>query len=116
MQQLVVNTASTYGIATTTTFLKHYQLLPFLNMEMVVVYSLNSSKTSGGAISHCFDTLCNMSFAMLFLPGLVLLSASYLNKWRYYSLVWCCCLLQVMYRYVSRVQWIRLVSMMSAAV
>ncbi|EPB85401.1 hypothetical protein HMPREF1544_07772, partial [Mucor circinelloides 1006PhL] len=67
--QQLVKTASTYGIATTTTTvsLKSYQL-PFLNTE-VVVYILNSTKSSG-AISRCFDTpLCSMSFATLFLPG-----------------------------------------------
>ncbi|EPB85217.1 hypothetical protein HMPREF1544_07972 [Mucor circinelloides 1006PhL] len=42
----------------------------------MVVYILNSSSKISGAISRCFDTLCSMSFAMLFLPGLVL-SASH---------------------------------------
>ncbi|EPB81549.1 hypothetical protein HMPREF1544_11739 [Mucor circinelloides 1006PhL] len=74
-QQQLVNTALTYGIATTTASLKYYQL-PFLNNTEIVVYILNSSKTSG-AISRCFDTpLCSISFAMLFLPGGLVLSAT----------------------------------------
>ncbi|EPB86768.1 hypothetical protein HMPREF1544_06466 [Mucor circinelloides 1006PhL] len=77
--QQLVNTASNYGINTTTTTasLKSYQL-PFLNTtEMVVYIILDSSKTSG-AISRCFDALCSMSFAMLlFLSGSVLSATSH---------------------------------------
>ncbi|EPB90631.1 hypothetical protein HMPREF1544_02541 [Mucor circinelloides 1006PhL] len=65
-----MNTASTYGIDTTTASLKSYQL-PFLNTELVV-YILNSTSKTFGAISRFFDTLCSMSFAVLFLSGLVL--------------------------------------------
>ncbi|KAL9536616.1 hypothetical protein PS6_011846, partial [Mucor atramentarius] len=72
--QQLVNTASTYGIATTTASLKYYQL-SFLNTEMVA-YILNSSSKTSSAVSRCFDTICSMSFAMLFLSGLVVLSTT----------------------------------------
>ncbi|EPB82283.1 hypothetical protein HMPREF1544_10963 [Mucor circinelloides 1006PhL] len=69
--QQLVDTASTYGITTTTitASLKSYQL-PFIS-------EYDSSSKTSGAISRCFDILCSsMTFAMLFLSGLVL-SASH---------------------------------------
>ncbi|EPB91200.1 hypothetical protein HMPREF1544_01905 [Mucor circinelloides 1006PhL] len=48
----------------------------FFEVVSIAISEYDSSKTSG-AISCCFDSLCSMTFAMLFLSGLVLPASHY---------------------------------------
>ncbi|EPB93040.1 hypothetical protein HMPREF1544_00114 [Mucor circinelloides 1006PhL] len=85
MLQIIAAAATT---TTTTTSLKSYQLPIQNNAEMVVVYILKSSKSSGAIFHYCWSdtTLCSTSFVLLFLPGLVR-SAS--HPWCCFSLLLC---------------------------